>query len=341
MTEAKLSLIIPHGNSPQALRRLLDSVERQNCESAFEVIVVANPPEKYPRPPEWSFPYYLRWESSPRGANAARQRGIDLARGDILLFVDDDCEMRDPGFLQKHLDLHRRFPEISGFGGYYLLRDPDNLWGRTYNLLQGRWLKNSRLPDGDCLHMLGGNSSYKRQTFEWEKMDTRIIFGGTETELQLRLRRRGLRFRLVDELVIHHGGRVPFREFLRKSYQQGIGRAYIDEKHPQQPRFIFYGDPPLGSRSEAFAIFLYDLSFQAGREYFRRTRGMRAASSRIYFDVLRAFVRPSVLKGLRSHREWRRLLDPITYEILLSRRNNDRHSPENPAPPENHRPRKP
>lgn len=48
------------------------------------------------------------------GVSAARNRGIELAAGDLVAFLDaDDCWQ--PGYLDKILDLHRQFPAACMF----------------------------------------------------------------------------------------------------------------------------------------------------------------------------------------------------------------------------------
>ncbi len=43
------------------------------------------------------------------GAAAARQRGVDLASGRIIVFLDDDMQVK-PDFLEQHLKLHEAGP---------------------------------------------------------------------------------------------------------------------------------------------------------------------------------------------------------------------------------------
>ena len=72
----KLTVVIPHGNSFEPLKKLLISLNEQFCYFAFEVIVVCNPHDKYAQFPVLETNYALRWYTSDAGANKARQKGI-------------------------------------------------------------------------------------------------------------------------------------------------------------------------------------------------------------------------------------------------------------------------
>ncbi|HRO68217.1 MAG TPA: hypothetical protein PL182_11680, partial [Pseudobdellovibrionaceae bacterium] len=103
--------------------------------------------------------------------------GVEAARSPLLIFLDDDCWLENPRFLQRHWELHQENPDVMGFGGFYDLYPPKTLWGEIYNGNQNRWLQEHRLPLNFCVHLLGGNSSYKRSVFDRLSFDTELIFG--------------------------------------------------------------------------------------------------------------------------------------------------------------------
>src|SRR5262245_56319539 len=59
----------------------------------------------------------MRWLSlEVPGVVAARNEAVRVSRGEILLFVDDDVEIRDPQFIRHHAQNYRD-PEVSAVAG--------------------------------------------------------------------------------------------------------------------------------------------------------------------------------------------------------------------------------
>ncbi|MGB8353053.1 MAG: glycosyltransferase family A protein [Chthoniobacteraceae bacterium] len=89
-----ISVVIPTFQRPEALARCLECIGRQKlAQENFEVIVTDDSGdaesktlvhEKFPR---------AQWTQGPqRGPAANRNYGASLARGEWIVFVDDDCE---------------------------------------------------------------------------------------------------------------------------------------------------------------------------------------------------------------------------------------------------------
>ena len=110
----RLSVIIPHRDSPEALRRCLDSLERQQADFGFEIIVVDGsfePPALAGSRPRVT----LLFEPAP-GPGPARNKGAAAARGEILAFIDADCRVA-PNWLQALRNGFERRPGIGVLAG--------------------------------------------------------------------------------------------------------------------------------------------------------------------------------------------------------------------------------
>lgn len=87
------SIIIPTRHRAQLLATTLDSLASQSC-GDFEVIVVCDgeDPQTGALSETYSANYPLRWILTPenRGQASARNTGVLVARGEVLLFLDDD-----------------------------------------------------------------------------------------------------------------------------------------------------------------------------------------------------------------------------------------------------------
>ena len=111
-TRPRISVIIPSYQHARDLPLCLESLLRQDFRD-FEIIVVND--GSTDRTDEAVAPYldcltYIRQEN--RGANAARNRGAQEARGDYLFFCDADLVLR-PDALGKMLAALDRYPDAS------------------------------------------------------------------------------------------------------------------------------------------------------------------------------------------------------------------------------------
>ncbi|MCA1775879.1 MAG: glycosyltransferase family 2 protein [Loktanella sp.] len=91
MTAPRVSVIIPTCNRSELLVDAVRSALSQTVEM-LEVIVIDDASTNDPAPVLAIFADRVRLERLPQrsGANVARNRGIDLARGNVVGFLDDD-----------------------------------------------------------------------------------------------------------------------------------------------------------------------------------------------------------------------------------------------------------
>jgi GT2 family glycosyltransferase len=111
------SIVIPTRARPAYLEVALASIAPQAAAAAVEVLVVE---DDRPSPPvralaERFGAVYLSHDR-PLGLNAARNTGIAHSRGELVVFVDDDVEVR-PGWLEALLRAAREHPDVQVFTG--------------------------------------------------------------------------------------------------------------------------------------------------------------------------------------------------------------------------------
>ncbi len=111
----RASVIVPSYGRLQDLLALLEGLHQQVSEP-FEVIILD---DGSPQPLEQGLgallrsPVRLIRHDRNQGAGAARNTAISAARGEIIILIDDDSRVDDPGWIQQHLDAHRRgFPKL-------------------------------------------------------------------------------------------------------------------------------------------------------------------------------------------------------------------------------------
>jgi GT2 family glycosyltransferase len=221
--EPKVSIIVPFKDRPDLLQTLVSSLLERTAYRNYEVLLVSNNstrPETFallerltdPRLVKltWDFPF-----NYPAINNwAARQ-----ATGELLLFLNNDMEVVDPGWLDELVGQAQRpevgavgakllFPEgtvqhagvvvgITGFAGHPFWRLPDGPISTPFGHTE--WTRNWLSVTSACVIL-------RRQVFEsLGGFDERFQVCGSDVELGLRLHARGLRVvSTAFARLIHH-----------------------------------------------------------------------------------------------------------------------------------------
>jgi glycosyltransferase involved in cell wall biosynthesis len=123
-----VSVIIPVFNDPERLTRCLSALEAQNYpQDRFEVIVVDNGSEEGLRPLVTPSARVKATSESRPGSYAARNRGLSVAKGEVIAFTDADC-IPAPDWLERGVAALRGVPNCGLVGGHIELfaRDPEH-----------------------------------------------------------------------------------------------------------------------------------------------------------------------------------------------------------------------
>jgi serine acetyltransferase/GT2 family glycosyltransferase len=236
-------VVIPSYNRGPALAELLTQfVDQTAGMDAFEVIVVDDGSKIDPRPGLPSFEGRLRLHVERQangGAAKARQRGAEIAQGEILIFLDDDMQIRKT-FVAAHLAAHEGRPRSAVLGRLHALPTIEKmpLFERYYARMLDRMAvqaeeagtKEKGLP-GPKLYT--GNMSIPRALFfEAGGFDAefRLL---EDVELGIRLERVGGRiFFSRDADAVHGSDHVSTERWLNRSLRDGIFATKVAHKHP-------------------------------------------------------------------------------------------------------------
>jgi glycosyltransferase involved in cell wall biosynthesis len=235
-----VSIIIPTHNRPDHLRRALDALARQTYpRDWFEVIVAPdgrdNALEALSAAP-WPFALRIAPQPGPiaTGAGAARNRGAALARGTLLIFLDDDIEA-DPGLVRAHVSAQTRVQNGVAIG--YL---PPALDGRLDFfgvMLRGWWeaiFQRMRDPGHRFTYqdLLSGNCSMPAAVFNSIGRFHASLRCHEDYELGYRLIRAGAAFTFAgDARGVHHEA-TDLPRALRRKYDEGRADVVMGRLHP-------------------------------------------------------------------------------------------------------------
>jgi GT2 family glycosyltransferase len=103
----RISVVIPTHNRSDALAQTLLNISKQQFSESWEVVVVNNrstdDTDEVVRRQRFPVSLRLVHEEKP-GVAAARNAGMEVARGQYILLLDDDI-LVEPDFLRRHYDL--------------------------------------------------------------------------------------------------------------------------------------------------------------------------------------------------------------------------------------------
>ena len=241
-----LSVVIATYDRQPLLRRLLQDLDAQTLEpSRFEVIAVDDGSKEDARAAlaglETRYAHRIERQENA-GAAAARQRGVDLARGKIVVFLDDDMQVK-PDFLEKHLARHLELGDATDSVVLGRLR-PDAkladmpLFERYYARVmasQGDDLAAERRPvRGHNIYT--GNVSMARELFVRAGGFDPAFRALEDEELGVRLEKAGARFAFANEAESVHGSDwTSMKRWMDRAYRDGVYQAKLARKHPDKP----------------------------------------------------------------------------------------------------------
>jgi len=122
------SIIIPTYNGAKSINACLESIFQQHVQKQFEVIVVDSSSDCTPEIIRQHFPLVkliCLKKQTPEGA--ARNIGIDNARGDIIVMTDQDCIVGKSWL--SEIDKKMKSNDYDAIGGSITSFGKDGLWG--------------------------------------------------------------------------------------------------------------------------------------------------------------------------------------------------------------------
>ncbi|MEJ7782536.1 MAG: glycosyltransferase family 2 protein [Solirubrobacteraceae bacterium] len=220
------SVIVPTRARPHYLDVALASILPQARAAGAEVLVVDDGPDAATRAVAARHgARYLAHERS-LGPNAARNTGLDHARGELLVYVDDDIEAH-PGWLEALLAAHGRAgDEVGVLTGPIRARFEDHPFRGCPR--EGPPITTQDFgPDDrdDVPHGWGANMAVRRAGLARAgRFDAAVEQYGEEEEWQARLREAGGRIAYVAAAGVDHrraGDDARLRSLARAAYRRG------------------------------------------------------------------------------------------------------------------------
>ncbi|MCQ2345680.1 MAG: glycosyltransferase [Paludibacteraceae bacterium] len=217
-----LSVIICTYNRDKYIGNLLESIAANDLDkSHYEIILVDNNCTDHTAEvcrrfsdthPDVAFRYCVETE---QGLSAARNKGINEATGDLLLYVDDDA-LVDTWYLRTATEFMETHPEVMACGGpilpLYETEEPKWMSPYTKALLTA-WMDYGKVvrqyPNGKFPG--GGNAAYRATVFQKVGLfNTELgrkglnLMGSEEKDIFDKMTALGMIFYYLPDMILHH-----------------------------------------------------------------------------------------------------------------------------------------
>jgi glycosyltransferase involved in cell wall biosynthesis len=184
-----------------------------------------------------TFPIRKLFERRP-GQCHARNCACDAARGDLIVWTDDDV-LVPSGWIEAYVTAAREFPEAGFFGGPIFPEfetDPPRWVRENMDMLSAPYAAlhlgefTGEIPPGRSPY--GANMAFRRKALGSRRFDTRIgytagsLVGGDETSFIRAMAEEGISGVWVGNASVHHF--IPRKKMTPQylwKYHEGVGRS--------------------------------------------------------------------------------------------------------------------
>ncbi|MDD5422594.1 MAG: glycosyltransferase [Candidatus Omnitrophica bacterium] len=150
-----------------------------------------------------------------RGIGAARQKGLEAARGGLVAFTDDDCVYHKDWLLE----LVRNLDEFAGVGGRVAVSDDFNFFQK---LLATNLNKcGPRIENGRVISIAGNSSLYHKNILFEVNGFSKDLSGNEDRDLNIRIRRKGYELTVAENALCYHYPKRTLGEFIRWRFKLG------------------------------------------------------------------------------------------------------------------------
>ena len=269
------SVVVPTFQRPDGLARCLEALAAQELpHDQFEVVVVDDGSAEPPRGIVARFAPMLAMrlvEQSNAGPAAARNTGAAAARGDYLVFTDDDCRP-DPRWLRALHEIALRHPGCA-IGGRVENALGDGLYSTASQLLIEFLYEYYNVDDGTGRFFITSNLAFPSDAFR--------ALGGFDASFPLaaaedrdvcdRWREAGGTMVYADDAVVHHAHALRLGSFCRQHFNYGRGAYHLHRARARR------GEMPL--RVEPLSFYTRLVAYPLGRSAAPRSFALAALTA--------------------------------------------------------------
>jgi glycosyltransferase involved in cell wall biosynthesis len=260
----RISLVIPTYQRRASIRRLLVALAGQTLpRSEYEVIVAIDGSTDGTQEEVDRFADVLQVRAASRpnqGRAAARNAGIALSRGELLVFLDDDMEPRE-GFLAAHLAAHEGGERRAVLGAVPVVVDEHSPPPATF--IQAKFERHdAKLSQPG--YRIGFRDFYSGNFSISKQLLLRIgafdegfeAYGNEDGELGLRLLRAGVELVYSREAMAAQHYEKDFAALAQDNIEKGRTAVLTVRRHPETFSSLRLAHYHSGSRKRRLLRFI-------------------------------------------------------------------------------------
>lgn len=237
-TNPYVSVVIPVYNDSERLRVCLRALQEQTYPHAkYEVIVVDNNSEESIEEVVYPFSQAILTSEKKSGSYAARNRGISVAKGEVLAFTDSDC-IPAANWLETGVSNLLSVPNCGLVGGKIeiFFKNPNcpttvEVYDSIMHLQQKRYVE-------ICHYGATANVFTLRKVFDKVGMFDSNLRSGGDREWGERVFNQGFQLVYADDCWVAHPARYSIGQLIRKVIRISQGPCQLLQTKEEEKHFL-------------------------------------------------------------------------------------------------------
>lgn len=225
-----VSIIIPTFNSERTLNNCLRALFNQTVSGdCYEVIVVDDGSTDNTREVVTMYggKYYYQKNQGPA---SARNRGVEMARGELVLFTDADCEA-EGNWIEE---MCKPFAEsaVAGAKGIYKTKQKEIVARFAQLEYEEKYEKMSKDEFTDFVDTYA--AGFKKAIFkEFGGFSTKFReASGEDTDFSFRIAKEGHKMIFVPTAIVYHQHPNTLKKYFKRKFKTAYWRVLLYRQHP-------------------------------------------------------------------------------------------------------------
>ncbi|OIR21576.1 MAG: hypothetical protein BEU01_02455 [Marine Group III euryarchaeote CG-Epi4] len=260
-----VSIVIPTTGNVKFIKGLVESVNKLDYpKEKYELILVGDKETELlkvnsERAKNYGINTTTKYE--PYAAGKKRNIGVELAKGEIIAFTDDDTILKEDWLNNavKHLNDNTKYVGVGGPNftpreGLPFAKAVGRIFGSKF-LFSFRYTIGHAKPK-EIEHNPTCNYIIKKEVFKTVKFHN-TLWPGEDAEFDIRLIKNGFKILYAPNVVVWHHRRSRPLPFLKQMFNYGKTRAQVTRMHPDSFDIRYFAF----ISAFFFLIALYSISF--------------------------------------------------------------------------------